>query len=115
MKRLFDLKSYFHIVPALTYSLYFIVLYGAKMVEIRIEIFKKGAGMYTYGMHGWGMFFGWLIPIGLLLMLVYFFNEKRGSSAKDILDRRYAKGEIDTKEYRERLKELSSLNDDNSD
>lgn len=71
--------------------------------------------MYPYGMHGWGMFFGWLIPIGVLLMLVYFFNEKRGSSTKDILDRRYAKGEIDTKEYRERLEELGYSNEEKDD
>lgn len=68
-----------------------------------------------YGMHGWGMGFMWFFPIGVLLIFVYLFNGKRGSSAKDILDQRYAKGEIDIKEYRERLKELSSLNEDNDD
>lgn len=71
--------------------------------------------MYGYGMHGWGMFFGWLIPVGLLFILVYLFNDKRGSSAKDILDRRYAKGEIDTKEYRERLRELGYSSEEKDD
>lgn len=63
--------------------------------------------MYDYGMHGWGMGFFWLIPIGLFLVFVYLFKgNKQAPSAREILDRRYAKGEIDTKEYRERLKEL---------
>lgn len=62
--------------------------------------------MYDYGIHGWGMGFFWLIPIGVLLAFAYIFNGKKSPSAKEILDRRYANGEIDTKEYRERLKEL---------
>ncbi|WP_294892793.1 MULTISPECIES: SHOCT domain-containing protein [unclassified Sulfuricurvum] len=63
--------------------------------------------MVDYGMHGWGMGFFWLIPIGLFLVFVYLFKgNKQAPSAREILDRRYAKGEIDTKEYRERLKEL---------
>lgn len=63
--------------------------------------------MFDYGlMHGWGMGFGWLITIGLIVLVVYAVNGKKTSSAKDILDRRYAKGEIDTNEYRERLREL---------
>jgi len=62
--------------------------------------------MYDYGMHGWAMGFFWLFPIGLFLIIAYLFKGKPSLSAKDILDRRYAKGEIDTKEYRERLKEL---------
>jgi len=63
--------------------------------------------MVDYGMHGWAMGFFWLIPIGLFLVFVYLFKgNKQAPSAREILDRRYAKGEIDTKEYRERLKEL---------
>lgn len=68
--------------------------------------------MYDYGMHGWGMGFFWLISIGVLLAFAYIFNGKKGPSAKEILDRRYAKGEIDTKEYRERLKELGSKDEE---
>lgn len=64
--------------------------------------------MYSYGMHGWGMALGWLIPVILIAMLVYAISsgKRRKDSVRDILDRRYASGEIDTKEYRERLKEL---------
>lgn len=62
--------------------------------------------MYYYGMHGWGMVFGWLVPIIAVLLFFYFYKARQSPSAKEILDCRYAKGEIDTKEYRERLKEL---------
>jgi len=61
-----------------------------------------------YISHGWGMGFGWLIPlliIGLLFYLVQN-NQKRSSSAQDILDRRYANGEIDEKEYRKKSQDL---------
>lgn len=62
--------------------------------------------MFDYGMHGWGMAFGWLIPVGFLVVFFYLLKGKQTPSAKDILDHRYAKGEIDTNEYRERLREL---------
>jgi putative membrane protein len=61
-----------------------------------------------YVSHGWGMGFGWLIPlliIGLLFYLVQN-NQKGSSSAQDILDRRYANGEIDEKEYRKKSQDL---------
>lgn len=62
--------------------------------------------------YGFGMGFGWLIPILLIVGVIYFLkdNEKRDKplSAKEILDRRYAKGEIDTDEYHEKLKELEA-------
>lgn len=63
--------------------------------------------MYPFH-HGWGMG-GWLIPIILLIILFYLFNEKQKkdtSSAQDILDERYAKGEIDKEEYEERSNTL---------
>ncbi|MBU1641899.1 SHOCT domain-containing protein [bacterium] len=60
--------------------------------------------MNGYGMNGWGfgMGLGWLIPLLLIVVLVYFFmnsNKKEGLSAKEILDKRYANGEIDEQEY----------------
>ncbi len=64
-------------------------------------------------MNGFGMGLGWLIPILLIVGLVYFLNEnsrkndKSKLSAKEILDLRFAKGEIDKEEYEERLKVLS--------
>ena len=61
-----------------------------------------------YISHGWGMGFGWLIPfliIGLLFYLVQN-NQKGRSSAQDILDRRYANGEIDEEEYKKKSQDL---------
>ncbi len=58
--------------------------------------------------HGWGMGFGmWFIPILLVVILIYFLKENgKGEantpSAQDILDKRYASGEIDTEEYKEK-------------
>jgi putative membrane protein len=61
-----------------------------------------------YASHGWGMGLGWLIPlliIGLLFYLVQN-NQKGRSSAQDILDRRYANGEIDEAEYKKKSQDL---------
>lgn len=65
-------------------------------------------------MSGFGMGLGWLIPILLIVGLVYFLNDnsrnsknnEKSLSAKEILDIRLAKGEIDKEEYEERLKVL---------
>jgi putative membrane protein len=57
--------------------------------------------------HGYGMGFGmWFIPILLILIVIYFLKEnsksqRDNSSAQDILDKRYANGEIDTEEYQQ--------------
>jgi len=62
-------------------------------------------------MHEWGftMGFGWLIPLLFIMALFYFFNDNKiknnEESAGDILDRRFANGEIDEAEYK-RKKEL---------
>jgi putative membrane protein len=63
--------------------------------------------------NGWhfGMGFGgWIIPLLILALLYYFFkeNSKKGShsAAQDILDRRYANGGIDEKEYQEKSKQI---------
>jgi putative membrane protein len=64
--------------------------------------------MNGYGMSGFGMGFGWLIPILFIVVLFYFINgsKKEGISARDILDKRYAKGEIDEEEYKKKKDEL---------
>lgn len=61
--------------------------------------------MDSFGLYGFGM---WLVPLLLVLAVFYFANENKKDkpSPKDILDKRYANGEIDTKEYKERLEEL---------
>jgi putative membrane protein len=63
--------------------------------------------------HGWGMGFGmWFTLILFILLIVYFLKEntkgeEKHSSAQDILDRRYANGEIDTEEYQEKSNALN--------
>lgn len=65
--------------------------------------------MFGYG-HCMGVGgFGWLILIILLIIFFYFIKEKqksKTSSAQEILDTLYAKGEIDKEEYEERSKNL---------
>ncbi len=58
--------------------------------------------MNYYGTHGYGMGFSWLVIILIIIALVYFLNsnKKEELSAKDILDRKYANGEIDDEEYK---------------
>ncbi len=68
-------------------------------------------------MGGWGMAFGGLMMvfwIGALIALVVFLVKWAGGTPKDgsprdaaaILKQRYANGEIDTSEYKERLQGL---------
>ena len=66
--------------------------------------------MYDYGMHGFGMGFSWLILLLLIVAFVYFVNGKNkdNDSARDILDKRYANGEIDEQEYKTRKENLEA-------
>lgn len=67
--------------------------------------------MNDYGlMGGFGMGFGWIIPVLFIFLLVYFIDKllKKDASAKDILDERYAKGEIDEEEYETKKRSLQS-------
>jgi putative membrane protein len=63
-------------------------------------------------MNGFGMGLGWFIPLLLIVALIYFFMDtnRRGEddkrSPKEILDMRFAKGEIDKEEYISSLKAL---------
>ena len=58
--------------------------------------------------HGWGMGFGMWFTLILLILIVFYVlkestkSQEKHTSAQDILDRRYANGEIDTKEYEEK-------------
>lgn len=66
--------------------------------------------MFEHGMNGWGfgMGFGWIFPLLFLSIIFYFINGNRNNeeeSAKDILDKKYANGDIDEAEYK-RKKEL---------
>ena len=62
----------------------------------------------NYFNHGWGMGFGWLIPLLIIAILFYVLQDKRKekSSAQDILDKRYASGDISKEEYEETSKAL---------
>ncbi|MBU1369889.1 MAG: SHOCT domain-containing protein [Bacteroidetes bacterium] len=71
--------------------------------------------MGEYG-HGWGMGWWWIIGliivIGVVWMVVKSMNTNSrgklpsGKSALDILNERYARGEIDKEEFEERKKNL---------
>ncbi len=60
--------------------------------------------------HGWGMGFGWLIPLLLAAILFYILQDKKKekSSAQDILDKRYANGGISKEEYEEKSSALKA-------
>lgn len=64
---------------------------------------------YT-GMSGFGMGFGWIIAILFIVIFIYFINNllKSDTSANDILDKRYANGEIDEKEFKAKKEVLNS-------
>lgn len=69
-----------------------------------------------FGNMGSGMFFIWIIPIILIVIVgiaVYMIvnnkngnNKTRSNSALEILNERFAKGEIDEEEYNKRKKNL---------
>lgn len=72
----------------------------------------SGTGM------GWGWMFGALIMLGVLLLLVLAVRAIGGgvasgapsgpARAKEVLDERYARGELTTEEYQERLRVLGN-------
>lgn len=76
-------------------------------------------GMGTFG---WGMGFGWifmlifwaLIVIGLITVVQWIFSNKPEShisvekSALQILEERYARGEIEREEFEQKKKDLSN-------
>ena len=67
---------------------------------------------WFYGGHMIWMSIWWLVGIGLLFMFIWLLADaisgrsSANESPEDILTRRYAAGEIDTDEYKRRLKEL---------
>ncbi|WP_018077651.1 SHOCT domain-containing protein [Thiobacillus denitrificans] len=67
-------------------------------------------GFEHYGM-GWGMILVWLVPILLVALVILYGvrdrNEKPRRTALDILEERYARGEIDQDEFHKRRADLS--------
>lgn len=66
----------------------------------------------NYFNHGWGMGFGWLMPILIIAIIFYLLQDKKQekSDAQDILDKRYASGGIDKEEYEEKSRLLREQN-----
>ena len=67
--------------------------------------------MYDYStMGGFGMGFGWIVPVFFIFIIIYFINSllKSDLSAKDILDKKYANGEISEEDYQVKKAALQS-------
>jgi putative membrane protein len=71
--------------------------------------------MDGFGGHGWGMGWGWIIGLSILIAFIWIVvktinrNNRPAppeKSAVDILKDRYAKGEIDKEEFDRRKKDL---------
>ncbi len=75
--------------------------------------------MFGYGMNGmgWGMGFGWILGIIVLIVVIWTFTRginpgqnatpTENKSALDILKERYARGEINKEEFEEKKHVLS--------
>ena len=72
--------------------------------------------MDEFGGHGWGMGWWWIIGLFIVVAIVWMVvkamnknnstNQISDKSALDILKKRYARGEIDKKEFDERKNDL---------
>lgn len=69
-----------------------------------------GFDHFGMGFGGLGMVLVWAVPFILLVLVIrHFLGDKgarRGKSALDILEARYARGEIDREEYLKRRSDL---------
>lgn len=68
------------------------------------------------GCWGWGMDGGWLfmilfwglVLVGLVWLIRSFSSQSRGKTALEILQERYARGEIQKEEYEQRKRDISA-------
>jgi len=75
--------------------------------------------MFAYGGFWNGFSWWWIIPIAMMILCFLMMrrhggcttgwsrSRHDGGSAKEILDRRYARGEIDKEEYEQKKRDLS--------
>ena len=84
-------------------------------IVVLIVLLAGGFGMGGYGIMGFGMGFGFIFMLlfgGLIIWLIITLINSAQSNKKDDLDsltilkRRYAKGDINKKQYEEMKKEL---------
>jgi len=69
-------------------------------------------GGFGHGLPGFGMILFWVVIIGLIVLVVRALMPRPGDggkqrSAREILDERYARGEIDQVEYEQKKRSLS--------
>ena len=79
-----------------------------KKGNIGILPFKQFV-MLRFGTHGLGLLAIWLVGLLLIEIAVYSVSgnkEKEEPSAKEILDKHYVDGKIDTEEYQKYIKAL---------
>lgn len=87
------------------------------MIGARSVVLADGPGWDHMGGWGWGMaLFGWLFMTAVVILVVWLVWSTTRSSqpaplsesrAHDLLDERYARGEIDRDEYLERSADLN--------
>jgi len=72
--------------------------------------------MYAYGAFWNGFHWWWIIPVAMMILCFILMRygrgcmmggHKSGESAREILDRRYASGEIGKEEYDEKKRHIS--------
>ncbi len=74
--------------------------------------------MYAYGPFWAGFHWWWLIPIAMMVLCFLMMRghggcmggwtrSRRDESARDVLDKRYARGEIGKQEYEEKKRDLA--------
>lgn len=69
-----------------------------------------GFDHFGMGLGGIGMILVWVVPLILLFLVIRYFlgdkGEGRSRSALEILEERYARGEVDREEYLKRRADL---------